>query len=270
MRDLGFGANLGHLRGRETISRMARNAGFFDQWYAEMGRSGLRDQIVRRALGLPADMDASGLLPWAGVTEVAAALNLAPGQLLVDLGCGRGGYSLEIARQTGARLLGLDFSPVAVMTAARRAASAGPAAFCVGNITAIGVGTNAADAVVCIETIMFADTPLDMLRECRRILTAGGRLVLTCWEATNLADERLPPWARRLDLTRDLTEAGFEQIDIASKPAWREAERDLWESAIHARAAGDPAIESLQEEARRALDLFDSSRRVCARAIAPG
>ena len=54
-------------------------------------------------------MDASGLLPWAGVTEVAAALNLAPGQLLVDLGCGRGGYSLEIARQTGARLLGLDF-----------------------------------------------------------------------------------------------------------------------------------------------------------------
>ena len=47
---------------------------------------------------------------------------------------------------------------------------------------------------------------------------------------------------------RDLTEAGFEQAD----------------------AAGDPAIESLQEEARRALDLFDSSRRVCATATAPG
>ncbi len=92
---------------------MSRTAGFFDQWYAEMDRSASRDQIVRRALGLPADMDASGLLPWAGVAEVAAALNLAPGQLLVDLGCGRGGYSLEIARRTGARLLGLDFSPVA-------------------------------------------------------------------------------------------------------------------------------------------------------------
>ena len=61
---------------------------------------------------------------------------------------------------------------------------------------------------------------------------------------------------------RDLTEAGFEQVDIAGKPAWREAERGLWESAIQADAAGDPAIESLQEEARRALDLFDSSRRV--------
>lgn len=205
---------------------MSWKAGEFDRWYAQMGRSGLRDQIARRALGLPADMDASGLLPWAGVTEVAAALNLAPGQLLVDLGCGRGGYGLEIARQTGARLVGLDFSPVAITTAISRAASvdiAGPAAFCVGDITAIGVGTGGADAVVCIETIMFGDAHLDALRECRRILVAGGRLVLTSWEATNLADERLPRWARRIDLSRDLTQAGFEHVDVASKPAWRQA-----------------------------------------------
>jgi hypothetical protein len=66
--------------------RMSWGAGEFDRCYAQMGRSGLRDQIARRALGLPSGMDASGLLPWAGVTEVAAALNLAPGQLLVDLG----------------------------------------------------------------------------------------------------------------------------------------------------------------------------------------
>ena len=51
----------------------------FDRWYAEMGRSASRDQIVRWALGLPSDIDATGLLPWAGVVEVAAALNLAPG-----------------------------------------------------------------------------------------------------------------------------------------------------------------------------------------------
>jgi SAM-dependent methyltransferase len=251
---------------------MSRNAGFFDQWYAEMGRSVSRDQIVRRTLGLPSDMDASGLLPWAGVIEVTAALNLAPGQLLVDLGCGRGGYSLEIARQTGARLLGLDFSPVAVAAAragAARADIAGRAAFCVGDITADGVGTGVADAIVCIETIMFARPHQDALRECRRILAPGGRLVLTGWEATDLRDERLPQWARRIDLLRDLTEAGFEQVDIASKPAWREAERDLWESAMAADPAGDPLIESFQDEARRALELFDITSRICATATTP-
>jgi SAM-dependent methyltransferase len=252
---------------------MSWNAGEFDRWYAEMGRSVLRDEIVRRALGLPSDMDVSGLLPWSAVVEVTAALNLAPGQLLVDLGCGRGGYSLEIARQTGARLLGLDFSPVAVASARGRAASAdiaGRAAFCVGDMTANGVGTGVADAVLCIETIMFIGAHLDALRECRRILAGGGRLVLTSWEATNLADERHSGWARRIDLMRDLTVAGFEQVEVADKPAWREAERDLWESAMHADAAGDPAIESLQDEASRALEMFDISRRVCATATAPG
>jgi SAM-dependent methyltransferase len=251
---------------------MLRNPGFFDQWYSEIGRSGRRDAIVRRALGLPPDMEASSLLPWAALTEVAAALNLAPGQVLVDLGCGRGGYSLELARQAGARLLGLDFSPVAVAAAASRAAStgiAGRAAFCVGDIAATGVRTDAADAVVCIETIMFAGAPLDVFRECHRILAAGGRLVLTCWEATDRAGERLPQWARRLDLKRDLTQAGFEQITITGKPAWRAAERDLYESAIQADADGDLAIESLQEEARRGLELFDRSRRVCVTATAP-
>jgi SAM-dependent methyltransferase len=137
-------------------------------------------------------------------------------------------------------------------------------------MTADGVGTGVADAVLCIETIMFAGAHLDALRECRRILTEGGRLVLTGWEATDLTDERLPQWARRIDLMRDLTEAGFEQIDVAGKPAWREAERDLWESATAADTAGDPATESLQEEARRALELFDITRRVCATATAPG
>ena len=139
---------------------------------------------------------------------------------------------------------------MAVATARGRAASAdvaGRAAFCVGNMTAAGVGTGVADAVVCIEAIMFGGAHLDALRECRRILAGGGRLALTCWEATNLADERLPQWARRIDLMRDLAEAGFEQVEVADKPAWREAERDLWEAAVRADAAGDPAIESLQK-----------------------
>ena len=50
-----------------------------------------------------------------------------------------------------------------------------------------------------------------------------------------------------------LTEAGFERVDVAGKPAWREAERDLYELSIQADAAGDPAIEALQEQARRGL-----------------
>jgi hypothetical protein len=65
-----------------------------------------------------------------------------------------------------------------------------------------------------------------------------------------------------LDAPRDL---------VSGRPGEHgRAERDLRESALRADPAGDPAIESLHEEARRALELFDSSRRVCATAAAPG
>lgn len=101
------------------------------------------------------------------------------------------------------------------------------------------------------------------------MLAGGGRLVLTSWEATNLDDPRLPRWAHRIDLRRDLAQAGFVQVEVAEKPAWREAERDLWESALRTDPAGDPAIESLHEEASRALELFEVTRRICATAVAP-
>ena len=45
---------------------------------------------------------------------VTRNLRLPPGGLLADIACGRGGYSIENARRAGARLLGVDFSVVAL------------------------------------------------------------------------------------------------------------------------------------------------------------
>jgi hypothetical protein len=50
---------------------------------------------------------------------------------------------------------------------------------------------------------------------------------------------------------------------------WYAAERALWEMAVHADAADDPALVSLQEEATRSLATFDVKRRVFATATAP-
>ncbi|HEY1003671.1 MAG TPA: class I SAM-dependent methyltransferase, partial [Streptosporangiaceae bacterium] len=83
-------------------------------------------------------------------------LRVAPGQILLDLAYGRGGYGREVARRTGARLVGLDFSAVAVSIAAQ----AGPrsrARFCVGDFTALGVRDHSAHAVMCIDAIQFSD-----------------------------------------------------------------------------------------------------------------
>lgn len=79
------------------------------------------------------------MLAWDGIAEVTPALRLSPGGTLLDLACGRGGYGLEIAARTGARLVGVDFSAEAVRQAREQARRLGRAAdLRVGDLTATG------------------------------------------------------------------------------------------------------------------------------------
>jgi hypothetical protein len=57
-------------------------------------------------------------------------------------------------------------------------------------------------------------------------------------------------------------------VEVQEKPAWRQAERVMWEEAVAA-AGSDAAVKSLQAEGRRSLATFDSLRRVFATATAP-
>jgi hypothetical protein len=76
----------------------------FNAWHADVANSPACARIFQRALGLPPQVLSNSLLTGAGLAEVAAALQVAPGQILIDLACGRGGYGREVARRTGARL----------------------------------------------------------------------------------------------------------------------------------------------------------------------
>ncbi len=77
-----------------------RTAAYFDQWYADMENTPAKDEIEQRRLGLPPHLQSTSLLTWDGIAEVTDALRLAPGEVLLDLACGRGGYGLEVARRT--------------------------------------------------------------------------------------------------------------------------------------------------------------------------
>lgn len=240
----------------------------FNAWHADVASSAACNLIFRQALGLPPEVVSNSLLPWAAMAELTAALRLAPGHILVDLACGRGGYGREVARRTGARLVGMDFSTVAVGIAAR-GGQGEQAWFCAADFTALALRDHSADAVMCVDAIQFSDPPLAALRECRRILAGGGRLAVTAWEPIGPPDERLPERTRRMNLARDLSAAGFEHIEVTGKPDWHAAERRLWESAVQADADGDPALASLRREGTRALATADVKRRVLATAAAP-
>jgi SAM-dependent methyltransferase len=249
------------------------SAAEFDRWYADRVDSPVVDELARRVLGLPAELQSTSLLSGGGLEEVVAALDLHGGQVLLDLACGRGGYGLEIARRSGARVVGVDFSTVAIGQAQRRAQTLGladRADFRVGELTRTGLNTASVDAVLIVDSIQFAEPTLDALRECRRVLRPGGRIVITCWEPVDATDERLPPRVRQLDLARQLPLAGFTDVEITDKPAWRVVERALWQEALTIDAGDDLAMQSMHDEARRVLATFDGRRRALATATAPG
>jgi SAM-dependent methyltransferase len=235
-----------------------------------MAGSAAKDEIMRRHLGLPPSLLSTSLLGWEGIDEVTEALRLSPGDILLDLACGRGGYGLEIAARTGARLVGVDFSAEAVRQARGLARLLGRKAdFRMGDLAATGLGAGSADAVLCIDAIQFAEQPDAAYGEVRRVLAPGGRAVLTCWESVDPDDERVLARLRRADLGAGLTAAGFGTVEVRERPGWRASERAMWEEAAAIDPGDDPALQSFRDEGVRSLATFGLIRRVMASATAP-
>jgi SAM-dependent methyltransferase len=243
---------------------------YFDGWYADMAVSAVKDEIVQRHLGLPPHLLSTSLLGWEGIAEVTEALRLSPGDVLLDLACGRGGYGLEVAQRTGARLVGVDFSAEAVRQAAEQARRLeGVAEFHVGDLAATGLADGSVSALLCVDAIQFAGSQDDVYREVRRVLRPGGRVVITCWEPTDRDDESVPQRLREVELLKGLAATGFVEVEVCERPEWRARERAMWKEAAALDPGDDPSLKSFHEEGLRVLERFEALRRVVAAATTP-
>lgn len=238
----------------------------FDEWYAAIDVSTGWDDFVRRALDLPAEVESSGYLTGPGLLEVQERLALRPGETLVELGCGRAGYGLACITASGARLVGVDVSAVA-LSAARRAAErlgvAGRAAFLVADLADTGLPDDCADAILAVDAFHFAESVPAASAEVRRLLRPGGRVVMTMWEARHAAAaQRLPERIARMSIERDLHAAGLVGVHVEERPEWSRAETRLWTTASRLAVSEDVALTELREQALEFLPLADDLRRV--------
>ncbi|GAB3929133.1 hypothetical protein GCM10011575_26100 [Microlunatus endophyticus] len=236
----------------------------FDGWYEEMADDELRHRLVAESLGLPASMRVTGLLSAAGLAEVIDTLQLSRGQRLVDLACGRGGYSREIARVGDSELIGIDASAVAIGQARadlRQDDVTGPIRFQVADFEATGLPEGIADAVVCIDSYQFASSVGALFSEARRITRPGGRLVLTgAMRRTWLEDTATSP------IEEALIDAGWTGVRISARPDWLAAEERLWR-AVLAEPTSTPALEAMKSEGAELLRAMPHIQRFIASAV---
>ena len=247
-----------------------RSAEYFDGWYADRVATSAVDEIMSRHMGFPPGTRA-GVVPAEAIAELAGDLRLTPERTLLDLACGRGAYGLLIARETGASLIGVDFSAQALAEAREQAERLGvrDASFRVGELTAAGLPDASVEAVLCTDAIQFPDEPARAYDEIRRVLKPGGRVVLTCWEPLDRANERLAARVRRADLGAGLRQAGFTGVEVRDRPAWLAREHALWEEAVTLDPGDDPALRSFHAEAVKSLPWTALLRRVLAVATSP-
>jgi SAM-dependent methyltransferase len=236
----------------------AARAAVFDAMFAKIAAGPLVHDLHRRAYGVehPEDIEVFSSCTRGTLDRALAALSLPLGGTLVDLGCGLGGPGRWLARASGTRLVGIDFSRVA-LDAANKAANGylkpGQYEYRQGTFAATGLPDACADGAVSIDALPMASDRGAALVELCRILRPGARAVLTC---TEWHSSEATPYPRLSTRWAPLiAEAGLTMLDSHSD--YRVRERllglyELWVShEVELRAElGDTVAEGFLTEAR--------------------
>lgn len=122
--------------------------------------------------------------------EAIGRLGLRPGEAVIDVGCGCGDASLDLARAVGptGRVLGLDVSEPMATWARRRALDAGldeRVEIRVADAQTAAIDPEF-DALFSRFGVMFFDDPVAAFRNLHAALRPGGRLAFACWQAVDL------------------------------------------------------------------------------------
>ena len=167
---------------------------------------------------------------------VRKALAAAPGDRVLDVGCGPGFYCLELLEDVGpsGSVLGVDSSPPMLELARRRCAGRDNIERIEGAATALPVESETFDGAVCVQVLEYVADVRAGLTELHRALRPGGRAlvwgihwttvsihsrdpvltnrVLHAWDE-HLADPSLPR-----TLGGHLRAVGFSNIGVEAHP----------------------------------------------------
>jgi arsenite methyltransferase len=206
---------------------------------------------------------------------VYESLDAAPGDRILDVGCGPGFYSRELLDQVGPEgsVTGIDQSPQMLAVARRRSEGFGNISFEEGEATALPVESDSFDRALSVQVLEYvADVPR-ALAEMHRALRPGGRVVIwdvdwatLSWhsEDPSRMDRVLEAWDDHLahaslprTLAPSLRAAGFDDVRMdAHAFATTELSQETYGGATlpvierYVRQQGSPDVDAWADEQR--------------------
>jgi SAM-dependent methyltransferase len=116
--------------------------------------------------------------------KVLEQLQLTEDHLLLDAGCGSGLFS-NMAIGGGAQVIGVDAAPGLLEVARQRNPKNN---FLEEDLESLPFGDNAFDFVTAFNSLQYAGSFENALREAARVLKPGGRLVIGIWDKPEMSD----------------------------------------------------------------------------------
>jgi ubiquinone/menaquinone biosynthesis C-methylase UbiE len=153
----------------------------FDALFKYEKSESLKD-IWREVFGeeYPEEVDHDSPVTLTDLKNIAKYLNIKPGETIIDLGCGRGGPGMWVAREVGANYFGFDLSETGIEVAKTRTVEfdlEGKAQFQVGDMCDTGFPDNYFDAAISIGALLFIPDKLKAIYEAARIIRSEAYFV---------------------------------------------------------------------------------------------
>ncbi|OQP46029.1 class I SAM-dependent methyltransferase [Niastella populi] len=196
----------------------------YKSYYEYSGKNDTIETIWSNAFGsnYPAGLNHFGFLTNTDLAMFMSLINAKRGDVLLDIGCGRGGPGLKIAEQKKLKLVGIDIVPEAIHEANLLKENfdlSYTAKFEVGGFGNIPMPDDSVDTVISIDAFWMVKNKEEALNEIKRVAKNGAQFLFTTWDI--LSDE-----------SSLMARQGFKVLSMLETENWKTYQMKVYDAIL--------------------------------------